>query len=188
MLFVAAVAAAILAVPRPAVAHAVLCPELWNPHGQTTPPAGSTTLPGAKGGQNEDGFFEVVACSVPGSLVCPSAPNPFFKSPCFCDTVNFPGTVPEGVLLFDAGDGCEGGILHQYSFNGDFEFDFGTVIKYTEANGKTQDITVMAGNNNPNDNQAQGVAFHLWGKGDLLVCSAVDPSSCTCCRVPPPPK
>lgn len=37
------------------------CVETTNPHGQTTPPAGSTTLPGPKGGQNEDGFYELVA-------------------------------------------------------------------------------------------------------------------------------
>ena len=28
-----------------------------NPHGHTVPPAGSTTLPGPNGGQNEDGFY-----------------------------------------------------------------------------------------------------------------------------------
>jgi len=33
------------------------CIEYVNPHGQTIPPAGSTTLPGPKGGQNEDGFY-----------------------------------------------------------------------------------------------------------------------------------
>jgi hypothetical protein len=33
------------------------CTESVNPHGQNTPPAGSTTLPGPKGGQNEDGFY-----------------------------------------------------------------------------------------------------------------------------------
>jgi hypothetical protein len=32
-----------------------------NPHGNKTPPAGSTTLPGPKGGQNEDGFYELTA-------------------------------------------------------------------------------------------------------------------------------
>lgn len=37
------------------------CDETVNPHGKTTPPAGSTTLPGAKGGQNEDGFYLISA-------------------------------------------------------------------------------------------------------------------------------
>jgi hypothetical protein len=30
-----------------------------NPHGQNVPPAGSTTLPGPNGGQNDDGFYKV---------------------------------------------------------------------------------------------------------------------------------
>jgi hypothetical protein len=33
------------------------CTETINPHGDTIPPAGSTTLPGPRGGQNEDGFY-----------------------------------------------------------------------------------------------------------------------------------
>jgi hypothetical protein len=37
------------------------CTETVNPHGGTVPPAGSTTLPGPKGGQNEDGFYLVSA-------------------------------------------------------------------------------------------------------------------------------
>lgn len=32
-----------------------------NPHGEKIPPAGSSTLPGAKGGQNEDGFYDLAA-------------------------------------------------------------------------------------------------------------------------------
>lgn len=37
------------------------CIETTNPHGKTIPPAGSTTLPGPKGGQNEDGFYQLLA-------------------------------------------------------------------------------------------------------------------------------
>ena len=40
-----------------AQAHQGICTETTNPHGQTMPPAGSTTLPGPNGGQNEDGFY-----------------------------------------------------------------------------------------------------------------------------------
>ena len=36
------------------------CVESVNPSGKKTPPAGSTTLPGPKGGQNEDGFYELI--------------------------------------------------------------------------------------------------------------------------------
>jgi hypothetical protein len=39
----------------------VKCTETVNPHGRRIPPAGRTTLPGSRGGQNEDGFYEVVA-------------------------------------------------------------------------------------------------------------------------------
>lgn len=35
------------------------CTESVNPAGKKIPPAGSTTLPGPKGGQNEDGFYEL---------------------------------------------------------------------------------------------------------------------------------
>ncbi len=52
------VGAALLAFPAsPASAHIPQCVETVNPHGQNTPPAGSTTLPGPNGGQNEDGFY-----------------------------------------------------------------------------------------------------------------------------------
>lgn len=37
------------------------CIETVNPHGKNVPPAGSTTLPGPRGGQNEDGFYELFA-------------------------------------------------------------------------------------------------------------------------------
>ena len=37
------------------------CLETVNPAGDNVPPAGSTTLPGAKGGQNEDGFYNLTA-------------------------------------------------------------------------------------------------------------------------------
>jgi hypothetical protein len=39
----------------------VWCIETVNPAGKNVPPAGSTTLPGPKGGQNEDGFYELNA-------------------------------------------------------------------------------------------------------------------------------
>ena len=42
-----------------ASAHVPFCVESVNPHGQNVPPAGSTTLPGPNGGQNEDGFYRI---------------------------------------------------------------------------------------------------------------------------------
>jgi hypothetical protein len=41
------------------------CVEAVNPHGNTVPPAGSTTLPGPRGGQNEDGFYELLGSGEP---------------------------------------------------------------------------------------------------------------------------
>lgn len=38
-----------------------LCLPGPNPHGKKIPPAGSSSLPGPKGGQNEDGFYELTA-------------------------------------------------------------------------------------------------------------------------------
>jgi hypothetical protein len=51
-------AALMLGAPA-ASAHVPFCNESVNPHGQNTPPAGSTTLPGPNGGQNEDGFYKI---------------------------------------------------------------------------------------------------------------------------------
>lgn len=36
------------------------CVESVNPAGKKIPPAGSTTLPGSKGGKNEDGFYQLI--------------------------------------------------------------------------------------------------------------------------------
>lgn len=45
------------------------CVASVNPSGQRIPPAGSTTLPGTKGGQNEDGFYQLVAEDADGDSV-----------------------------------------------------------------------------------------------------------------------
>ena len=50
---------AALILAAPAQAHVPFCKETVNPHGQTVPPAGSTTLPGPNGGINDDGFYKV---------------------------------------------------------------------------------------------------------------------------------
>jgi len=39
----------------------VYCIEGVNPNGKAIPPAGNSTLPGPKGGQNEDGFYQISA-------------------------------------------------------------------------------------------------------------------------------
>jgi len=45
--------------PPPNTPPGADCTESVNPSGKKIPPAGSTTLPGPKGGQNEDGFYEL---------------------------------------------------------------------------------------------------------------------------------
>jgi hypothetical protein len=52
-------AAIAMVAPGTANAHVPFCEESVNPHGQNIPPAGSTTLPGPNGGQNEDGFYRI---------------------------------------------------------------------------------------------------------------------------------
>jgi hypothetical protein len=42
----------------------VWCVEAVNPSGKKVPPAGSTTLPGSKGGQNEDGFYQLMTVDI----------------------------------------------------------------------------------------------------------------------------
>jgi hypothetical protein len=45
------------------------CTESVNPSGKKIPPAGSTTLPGSKGGQNEDGFYEIIGADAEDATV-----------------------------------------------------------------------------------------------------------------------
>jgi hypothetical protein len=173
---------AALAVATPATAHDVQCPELWNPHGQTTPPAGQTP-PGGGTGENEDGFFQVVSCSIAEHLVCPFADNPEFAELCYCAAP----AVEEAVIL---SDGC-GGTGHVYDYDptlaGIQAFPFGTVVKFIEANGRAPGQQTMAGVG-VGGTGSDAVEWQLWGQGDLLVCSAVVTTECTCCHVPEPPK
>jgi len=59
VLVVLACAAIAVFAPGTASAHVPFCVESVNPHGQNVPPAGSTTLPGTQGGENEDGFYRI---------------------------------------------------------------------------------------------------------------------------------
>ena len=73
----------------------VKCIESVNPHGKKIPPAGSSTLPGAKGGQNEDGFYQLFA-----EDSCDSDPDIFvssfgpFKSGDVVKITEAPGATP----------------------------------------------------------------------------------------------
>jgi hypothetical protein len=60
----------------------VWCVESVNPHGKTVPPAGYSTLPGPKGGKNEDGFYRICASDnvdpAPDIYVGTNCANPEF--------------------------------------------------------------------------------------------------------------
>jgi hypothetical protein len=86
-------AALVLAVP--AQAHQPSCIETVNPHGQNVPPAGSTTLPGPNGGQNEDGFYLVGAVGGTDVILSDTDGNVF-------------GTFPSGtVVKYTEANGAE---------------------------------------------------------------------------------
>ncbi len=203
-----ALAVAALAMPGRAAAWQALCQELWNPHGQTTPPAGNTTCPGSKGGQNEDGFYQVGACFPFDSWSCPTGiGGPEFAEPCTCGTKEKPAK--EGAVYLI--DGCGGGKSPPtgWIFKGPLPILDPTVIKYTE-NGAKPDEKKIGNLDNPN---ADGVYKHYNGQGDLMVCDAASfnpdkfdtnhdgfvdnldalagllkSGECTCCYVPPWPK
>ena len=73
----------------------VSCIESVNPHGKTVPPAGKSTLPGNKGGQNEDGFYQLTATDI-----CDPEPEIFvsgfgpFKSGDVVKITQAPGATP----------------------------------------------------------------------------------------------
>lgn len=203
-----AMVAMLLVTPGPAAAHEAACWELWNPHGQTTPPAGNTTLPGAQGGQNEDGYYQVGACVFAETLVCPvPADNPIFAQPCFCSA---DGETPipaweEAVFLTDGCADSNGGTGWIYDYDlstpcnqttgaGCDPFPFGTVVKFVEANGKAPGQEYKAGaqfgiggTGGPGDS-SDSVEWQLWGQGDLLVTAALNLDATFCCHVPEPPK
>jgi hypothetical protein len=117
VLFTMAIGAVLLALP--AAAHPPFCVESVNPHGQNTPPAGSTTLPGdnCHSGQNPDGFW-LVGTLFPGTEICDAS-----VSSCV------------DVCLFDT-DGNSFGC-----------FDSSTHIKYTEANGAEPSVKKIGSDN-----------------------------------------
>lgn len=128
------------------------CAESVNPHGKTIPPAGNTTLPGSKGGQNEDGFYQIAA----EDAVTPEADLE--------------------VRVRDLGSGTVFG-----------PYPSGTVIKYTEAPGRTPIAKTIGSSNGA----AGAVTVHIFGTGDAAVFAtdtSGNVSADAFCLVPPPPK
>lgn len=97
---------AALMLAAPAQAHQPFCTETVNPHGQTVPPAGSTTLPGPNGGQNEDGFYEVGAATGTDVILSDTDGNVF-------------GTFPSGTIVkYTEANGAEPSVEPIGSENG----------------------------------------------------------------------
>ncbi len=172
--------------PSPAAAHVGCCLQCVNPHGKTIPPAGSAipcdvgTMPSDEAGNagvNPDGFFQIgTTDGTPGAACLSGTSDVKLFS---CASVNASGqctdTNPTPI--------CE---------NGDPSciFEKGTLIKFTEANGaKTPTVEDMGSNNGGGfGGQGGAVEFRIKASGDLMVCSADNPTACTVCPVPPPAK
>ena len=97
---------AALMLAAPAQAHQPFCTETVNPHGQTVPPAGSTTLPGPNGGINDDGFYEVGAAGGTDVILSDTDGNVF-------------GTFPSGTKVkYTEANGAEPSVTKIGSTNG----------------------------------------------------------------------
>lgn len=117
------------------------CVETVNPHGKTVPPAGKTTLPGPKGGDNEDGFYELLAKDLSGivSLVISDAfgSGPFAVSP--GDKVKItqaPDAVPVSKPM-GSGTGQAGAIATHIILNGD------AILTATDGAGNVTTVTCL---------------------------------------------
>jgi hypothetical protein len=142
------------------------CLESVNPHGKKVPPAGSTTPPGLKGGQNEDGFYEV---QWPLHLIRLQ----ILPRMMWAGTIDKPMAVPLPPRLLRA-------IINP---------GVDVVIKLTEAPGASPSIKKMGSDNG----KADAVLRHITLPGDLLLTAMVPvPGGVllvhTACLVPPHPK
>jgi len=157
-------------------------PKVWvdeavNPSGKKVPPAGSSTLPGAKGGINDDGFYQLFAednCD----------PFPYMII-CYWD--------PEA----EAPDGTTGWYVAVRDKDGNvFMCSGGTVIKLTQAPGAPPNFKKMGSSKG----KAGEVDYHITVPGykaDLptgypetivVAYDASGNSSWALADVPPPPK
>ncbi len=112
------------------------CIETVNPHGQTVPPAGKTTLPGPKGGQNEDGYYELLATdNLPGVQIFVNGFGPF-ASDDKIKVTEAPGAIPSqkkiGSII-----GKAGAILWHLILNSD------PVMTAVDAAGNVTTVTCL---------------------------------------------
>lgn len=112
------------------------CVETVNPHGKNVPPAGSTTLPGSRGGQNEDGFYELLAKdNLPGVTIFVNGFGPF-DSGDKIKVTEAPGAIPSqkkiGSII-----GQAGAVLWHLILNSD------PVLTATDAAGNVTTVTCL---------------------------------------------
>jgi hypothetical protein len=148
----------------------VWCEEAVNPHGKTVPPAGWSTLPGPKGGQNDEGFYRL-----------------FAEDPCPDPTVPLPlDNIYVGYLDED-GDFVQVAPTSDPLQPG---YNYGDIVKITEAKGKTAGTVKKIGTSSPKG-KAKAVIHHIILPSDPVL-MATDAAGnviyCDDCLVPPPPK
>jgi hypothetical protein len=110
-----------------------------NPHGRTIPPAGSSSLPGAGGGQNEDGFYHLTAFdavdpdpalyatdSVSGTVFGP------FPAGTVVKWTQAPGATPTAKKI-GSSSGAAGAVLWHIIANGDM------LLSAVDATGNASD-------------------------------------------------
>jgi hypothetical protein len=93
------------------------------------------------------------------------------------------GENPDGFYQIGSSDGSDVYVIDTGTGTKFGPFPSGTVIKYTEANGKTP-TEIKIGSDN---GEAGAVAAHISGQGDPAVVP-VGGGTMTVCYVPPPPK
>lgn len=114
------------------------CTESVNPNGNTTPPAGSTTLPGSKGGQNEDGYYELSA----SDAVWPDGSLQIFVIDSGSGTVFGPFAVSDVIKYTEAS-----GVTPKSKPIGSSNGQAGAVVAHIIGNGDPQVIAVDGSGN-----------------------------------------
>ena len=101
------------------------CIESVNPHGSTTPPAGRTTLPGPRGGQNDDGYYRLIAedqdgAPLPIEILSLSLAGPFgpFLSGTTVKITEAPGVVSK-LMSMGSTKGSAGAVIDHLILDSD---------------------------------------------------------------------
>jgi len=152
----------------------VWCVESVNPHGKNIPPAGSSTMPGPKGGKNEDGFYQLCAtdnCTPQEDIAIYVGLVEIDPETGDLIPVWVPGWDPDNPQVPPT-----------------IVFHHGDVIKVTEAPGAAPSCKKIGSTNG----QAGAVRYHITVPTELDIV-AVDASDnmafvLDACLVPPPPK